>query len=93
MQNDINYCQLNSVYYTESHSQDVSKDYAHRVRGKTMSGGEVGTELGSPVNPHKLYIILEFTHYQKHVMFSMDGADFKNKRLHEGVRVLVAVRA
>lgn len=47
----------------------------------------------SHVNPHKLYVILEFTHYQKHVMFSMDGADFKNKRLHEGVRVLVAVRA
>lgn len=68
-------------------------DGAHRVRGKTMSGGEVESEIGSPENPHKLYVILEFTHYQKHVMFSMDGADFKNKRLHEGVRVLVAVRA
>lgn len=63
------------------------------VRGKTMSGGEVESEIGSPANPHKLYVSLGFNHYQKHVMFSMDGADFKNKKLHEGVRVLVAVRA
>lgn len=49
-----------------------------------MSGGEVETEMGSPENPHKLYVILGFTHYKKHVMFPMDGADFKNKRLHGG---------
>jgi len=58
-----------------------------------MSCGEVESETGSPANLHKLYVILEFTHYQKHVMFSMDGADFKNKRFYEGVRVLVAIRA
>lgn len=58
-----------------------------------MSGGQIESETGTPANPHKLYVILEFTHYQKHYMSSMDEADFKNKRLHEGVRVLVAVRA
>jgi len=40
-----------------------------------MSGGEVGSEIGSSANPHKFYVILEFTHYQKHFAFAMDGAD------------------
>lgn len=62
------------------------------MRGRTTSDGEVVVGAELPANPHKLYIILEFTHYQRHVVFTMDGADFKNKTMHEGVRVLVAVR-
>ena len=58
-----------------------------------MSSRQELNKAKSAINPHKLYVILEFTHYQKHTTFTMDGADYKNKKIHEGVRVLVAVRA
>lgn len=36
-------------------------------------------------------IILEFVHFAKHFIFTADGEDFRNKKLIEGVRELVAV--
>lgn len=48
------------------------------VRGRNTKGHRV--------------IILEFVHFAKHFAFSADGEDFRNKKLIEGVKVLVAVR-
>lgn len=62
------------------------------MRGGNTSGGEVGKTDDKSVNARRLLVILEFKHYQRHVVFNMDGADFKNKVIHDGVRVLVAVR-
>lgn len=62
------------------------------MRGGNTSGGEVGRVDDESVNAWRLLVIHEFKHYQRHVVFNMDGADFKNKVIHDGVRVLVAVR-
>ncbi len=56
------------------------------------SGRSISTGKGAK-NTDKLHILAEFTHFQRHTTFTMDGADYKNKIVHEGVRVLVAVRA
>lgn len=60
--------------------------------GRNTSYVEVDGADGKSVNARRLLVILEFKHYQRHVVFNMDGADFKNKVIHDGVRVLVAVR-
>lgn len=62
------------------------------MRGGNTSSGEAGKADDKFVSYRRLLVILEFKHYQRHVVFNMDGADFKNKVIHDGVRVLVAVR-
>lgn len=62
------------------------------MRGGNTSSGKVDGADDKSVNAWRLLVILEFKHYQRHVVFNMDGADFKNKVIHDGVRVLVAVR-
>lgn len=56
------------------------------------SGRDISTAKGAK-NAVKLHVLAEFTHFQRHTTFNMDGADYKNKIVHAGVRVLVAVRA
>ena len=51
---------------------------ARGVRGRNTMGRRV--------------IILEFMHFARHYTFTADGEDFRNKKLNEGVKVLVAVR-
>ena len=48
------------------------------VRGRNTTGRRV--------------IILEFVHFAKHFTFTVDGEDFRNKKLVEGIKVLVVVR-
>lgn len=75
-----------------THGFLISAYGACGVRGGNTSGGEVGKLDEESVNARRLLVILEFKHYQRHVVFNMDGADFKNKVIHDGVRVLVAAR-
>ncbi len=56
-----------------------------------MSGGGGVTSKHKGINPDKLYVLAEFKHYQKHVSFTMEGAGYKSKIMHDGVKVLIAV--
>ena len=78
--------------YVFQASKKVTADIACGVRGRTTFEREVEESGFSSKTSGKLLVILEFKHYQRHVLFNMDGADYKNKVVHDGVRVLVAVR-
>lgn len=62
------------------------------MRGGNTSGGELEGADERSVSARRLLTILEFKHYHRHIVFNMDGADFKNKVIDDGARVLVAVR-
>ena len=42
---------------------------------------------GGDYNVKKL-IILEFTHFSRHIVFTADGEDFRNKKLIDGITLM-----
>ena len=62
------------------------------MRGRNTENREIENNINNSLDMRKHSIIFDFTHYQKHVAFIKHEGDFKKKTIHDGMRVLVAVK-
>ena len=85
----------NNYRFRQEHSIFKQHHYchlkAHRVRGRNTENEEMvkGVEVAGYQGMR--YVVLEFVHEDKHVIFNPIGEGKRKKKIKEGVQVFIAI--